>query len=1035
MLWCVVPCLLPVFAPPAVIPLDPGVTPLLELGSYRVAWSTRDGKRGEMPNGWTGHFESATGISVTNGPAQGGRPTLLQHCVWRGGAGPCTVDYLLGLPDVQPLRFVTAAAMVSDFVGKSDGVTFRAGAGEPGGTAKWSFEQHIEGAEWVPVEIDLSPWRGKAVLLRLEVDPGPKDNPSFDYSVWQDPRIEAGPPAGPGERLRQIQARSGVKAPSPTAGLLDRRTDGCCPGTALPGEETIRQDGASWVLERRDGFGRLTFTIPPAGLDAITAQVDDHPPFSITGGAEAALANGQDSGREVLGIARDGAALVLRERYSAGGQAAVVSTRIDLVEGAYVSVISDWTRSAASVAEAGQADYGATTAGRRAGLDETVYVAISPEPGEVLPNLPFAASPYRDELAQRVVFDVWGRGFTDQAALLREWASYGVEKLAIIEHVWQKGGYDNEYPDVLPPNAGLGGDAGLKTLTAACRELGYLFSVHENYIDFYPNAKSYDAQDLALDPAGKPYPAWVNVVQSYVMKPSRMTHYAEPVARAVHETYGTTASYLDVHTCIPPWSRVDYDNAVPGAAQFRQQQAEHGDLFALMRREHHGPLFGEGHAQLYWAGLCDGVEAQVGGGSRAPLILDFDLLKMHEQMVNHGMGYQERWLPTGYTANWGGLLMTPAEADRYRCTEVAYGHAGFISNQASRSLPLALREYHLVQPIQARCAAAKAVEILYEVDGSLVPLAHALAAGVTERVRVKWDSGLTVWVNRQEDEWTVDGHALPQDTFRAEGAGLEAWTARVDGVWCDYAATADQVYTDARTLIHTEESGPYAAPTVDSFEDLGNGRLRVRYAWQVRRGPAPDANAFVHFCPVGDPKTIRFQQDHATPKPGSQWQKGETVLDGPYEIQVPEDGAFTWGIGLYNAGGRLPVEGPSDGDGRVILGTVTRKDGKLTFTPQPPRAGAEPQRDYAARMNPEAKPVDFGAVKHNGVLYLRRAAAGWELIPIPRGREFEVEIRPAKLGLPATAALSADGTVVARAADGVVRATIGKMGVARYELR
>ena len=66
-----------------------------------------------------------------------------------------------------------------------------------------------------------------------------------------------------------------------------------------------------------------------------------------------------------------------------------------------------------------------------------------------------------------------------------------------------------------------------------------------------------------------------------------------------------------------------------------------------------------------------------GGEDHVPL-LDFDLLKLHPQMVNHGMGYYERWFRRGYDIRWGHDAGSMEQIDKYRAQELAYGHAGFV---------------------------------------------------------------------------------------------------------------------------------------------------------------------------------------------------------------------------------------------------------------------------------------------------------------------------------------------------------------------
>ena len=188
----------------------------------------------------------------------------------------------------------------------------------------------------------------------------------------------------------------------------------------------------------------------------------------------------------------------------------------------------------------------------------------------------------------------------------------------------------------------------------AANECGYVWALHENYIDLYPDAPSYDPTARVLGANGEPAKAWFNgSVQSFGLKCNRALGYAKQNAPYEHEHYGTTAAYLDVHTCVPPWHQLDHEASQPMAAMCHAKVVNDTELFQFERDTHGGPLFGEGANQFYWAGKCDGVEAQVAGGEHHTPFLDLDLLKLHPQMVNHGMGYYERWFERGYNHRWG----------------------------------------------------------------------------------------------------------------------------------------------------------------------------------------------------------------------------------------------------------------------------------------------------------------------------------------------------------------------------------------------
>jgi hypothetical protein len=84
--------------------------------------------------------------------------------------------------------------------------------------------------------------------------------------------------------------------------------------------------------------------------------------------------------------------------------------------------------------------------------------------------------------------------FDERARFFRECKSNGLEHLTVVITGWPRMGYDRQHPDVLPPAPEAGGWEGMKRLGDTCRELGYLFSLHDQYRDYYIDAPSYDTQ-------------------------------------------------------------------------------------------------------------------------------------------------------------------------------------------------------------------------------------------------------------------------------------------------------------------------------------------------------------------------------------------------------------------------------------------------------------------------------------------------------------------------------------------------------------
>ncbi len=84
--------------------------------------------------------------------------------------------------------------------------------------------------------------------------------------------------------------------------------------------------------------------------------------------------------------------------------------------------------------------------------------------------------------------------FDQRAKQFRQFKAEGLDRLCVVLTGWPRLGYDRQHPDELPPATEAGGWEGMKRLADACRELGYLFSLHDQYRDYYLDAPSYDPQ-------------------------------------------------------------------------------------------------------------------------------------------------------------------------------------------------------------------------------------------------------------------------------------------------------------------------------------------------------------------------------------------------------------------------------------------------------------------------------------------------------------------------------------------------------------
>ena len=1052
-----------------VVNLPEGETPLDRIGLYRVAYQSYGDEVVRMPLSWSGHFESESGISYQPGRRVNGRDAILLHSPWHVPAGKMWVDYRLRLPDAKPITLNFGIAMGPRYAGKSDGVTFSAYVLDDGEKQEL-MRRHYKKAEWVDYDFDLSEHAGSEVTVRLQVEPGPKNSSAWDYSYFGNPRIVAGERKRDVDgRLQSFTSSRAYRATRNVdlSNVLNDRDRGVAPSNLL-GDYTneAREEDGAYLLSYAGDDCRLTYRYEPrtGTLNDWTVRQNDSQAFwpALGGGV---ILNGSESGRSTpargelqnLDLNRESNTLTAEFVYDVDGQpvpvewtfgitakALTVSVRCEkpvathfslgrpgagLRHGFNVPYLPgninylpehklftgrrlDWTRSNSSLCPRGEATYHEKTDGTRNTLRESGYVAVSPSALEVLPNIPHPQSPYRETLAPLMVLDMWPHhrnSYSGDAELLRRLKDNGVDHVGIILHNWQRYGYDVKLPDHFPANPRFGGHEQMKKLGQTAKELGYLFSLHENYIDLYPDAPSYDSEAQALKPDGSPQLAWFNEgtqVQSFGLSPNYAVGFARENSPKIHRSYETTAAYLDVSTCTAPWVHLDHDAEEPLAAMGRRGVKYNRALFQYMRDVHGGPLFGEGGSHVYWAGLCDAVEAEprthADREHHTPWP-EFNLLKIHPQMLNHGMGYYQRWFAGGRDEfGWGTTFGTPRQMDNYRAQEIAYGHAGFVSHNRIFDVKWTAREHHMLHAIQRLYGASAVKNIDYEIDGQYVSPSAALAVDRRERQRITYESGLKIWLNWGENPWTVNGHHVPRYGFLALGPNTEAWTAKADGKYADYAECPEYVFADARTTFDVPyiDSLIRIEPKLTHFEHLGGNRVKLSYQWDVNEELEKDYNCYVHFCDPED-SSIIFQQDHGLPRPTSSWQKGQTIADGPFEISIPEDGLSTYDIliGLHGHGrGRLHLEGVLKGD-RVLVGhlNVERENGKVTDVSfsgvrDGERENQKSASDFAQRLNPEGTRIDFGKVATDGAVKVEKRERSLTVFPYPRETDFTVEL-------------------------------------------
>lgn len=448
---------------------------------------------------------------------------------------------------------------------------------------------------------------------------------------------------------------------------------------------------------------------------------------------------------------------------------------------------------------AGGALYRPTTAGLRNPMRERVFINVSGDVQETLPNIPNPDSK-NAHLAREYLWQ--NIGHVHQRERLSRFKAYGIDKFIACHHEvgWREGGESFTLRD--RPADSIGKEA-LAEYGAFVRGLGYYFGTYTNYMDYAPVNENWDENNVALSPDGAWQRAWP---RCYVLKPSRAVEFEAIYAPRIHERYGANAQYCDVHTAFMPWARTDYDARVPGAGKFRTQFNAYARLLQNESRVYGGPVFSEGNYHWFYAGLVDGNYATImpyGEGWKTEPLVDFDLLKMHTKMTDFGMGFGEMFY--GYQGEW---KANPHRLnpwfERFTASTIAFGHIGFLTYEWG--FEATLKGYYQLQALQQRYALIPVADIRYFDGERLLDTSAAILSDAYRRrhIHVVYENGLHVWVNLNlHDDWRVTlgdtTYVLPPTGFLAHKPDdILAYSAVLDNQRHELVQCEDYLYLDSR---------------------------------------------------------------------------------------------------------------------------------------------------------------------------------------------------------------------------------------------
>lgn len=381
-----------------------------------------------------------------------------------------------------------------------------------------------------------------------------------------------------------------------------------------------------------------------------------------------------------------------------------------------------------------------------------------------------------------------------------------------------------------------GGDEGMRDFTRHMIDrLGYLYGPYNNYTDFAPVNGYWSADRVARYPDGNLQPAWN---RCYSPKPVWTVEACEEIVPELQRKFAFNSGYCDVHTCVTPWQRCDYDARVPGAGTFAQTFYSYGELLTLQRKFWNGPVFSEGGCHFMYAGLNDGNFAQDQGARLdiSPWLVDFDLLRIHPLGNNFGMGYPRMFYGRNAEPKDKALFM-----DRFLAATVAFGHIGyfFTGNPDQEE-----QGYWMIQPLAAYYAKADVREIRYaDAEGRFVPTSAAIASGAVARsqVRTRYADGTVTVVNGDLQGRTLTAEVngktveIPANGWYGVSGDGRVVSASVlaGGHRADYCVSPTAVYVDGRGHRFDSGYGATDGRLIRVFNSDGSEEVFVRHTKKV----------------------------------------------------------------------------------------------------------------------------------------------------------------------------------------------------------
>ncbi|MDO4583318.1 MAG: hypothetical protein Q4D62_04350 [Planctomycetia bacterium] len=1021
--------------------------------SYTASWKYVDGEENVLGINWRGSEEtSRASIDIHPISASGKmRQGISAHPPYRPQGGSIFVTYPVQLPaseEVQ-LSYGCAIRATSPTEPPSDGVTFRIWGKTEGGERQLLDEIHTDSKTWVDRQVSLASLAGKKVDLTVEFHPGPKNNTTCDGCFVSGLTISAGegmPPAKSfdahlsSQRFTFSLEDGFVAHLYPGAnGLLDSRIDlgrmeeeksfVSFNGITLSlGELNLLGQGTLYSktpqLRWEPKTNRLIFEAEVLRNDAkvpVKMEVYAHQGMLI-------LEIPEGNSPEIRGFS-------LREANQS-------AERVYFGHGYVIEKPKEFFRighgghnlAASHVGfdfENGTSLLMATESPLALVVNPQTKVYTLEDSGVTrLALLPSAKGAYAAAMAfrqqspwkvaptegvirkrGRLTYDVWGGRYDNNLKQLRQAVAYGVDDSLFVKHVWQCWGYDVRLPDIWnteaenPVLAQLGEFQDLKALAEFCHEQKIPFGLHDNYIDFYPDAEKFSYDYITFHANNTPRRAWVNhgaQVLSYQWRPDLFHPFLMKNMELGRKYLPTMDAYfVDVFSSMNVFDFWTRDGKFHPKAETRKCWKACFETIAneLAQTRADGSrekaiTISEAAAD-FLIGSLDGADCQwmliseQGGAwkmkvpaenwSRSPWFAAVN----HTNFSRHGAGYADRYNALR-NQNMHGIM-----SDDYISAEILGGLDLMVN--LNTILEGSVRKHYLAQHVRRQLADQEIVSVEF-------------AEGNIRRQCVTWSDATKVYVNRGEGTWQVGESGLPKYGFVV----LDKMGKVLSGIVRNPANPAEVVEMSQRNdgsfyLYGRGKAVSEVLPIspVMKRAEISEDRssFRVAVEWQCREAAPKDLSIFVHvfeprrgygFKPMG-----WYAGGEKPTVPTSQWGKdGRSYLSGESQVlTIPgdmRDGIYHVMVGLFDAAGdgrRYPLVGEDAQDGRYSVAKFQIRNGKIEGNIEPVER-TETDEDFL-RLLANRTPFAFRGIETLGAVRVTPQEKGLEILPLPVTPNFE----------------------------------------------